>query len=100
MDRAFLRSMLMKSIAGNNLLALYRLRRLGKRAAWDYLKIKYRLCSLDPLQSIPPAGISYPVWMRTRSSDVEVFAQIFIENEYQCLDLLDGDLILDLGAGV
>ena len=35
-----------------------------------------------------------------QSSDLAVFSQIFIEREYECLNLIDGDLILDLGANV
>ena len=34
------------------------------------------------------------------SSDLAVFWQIFVEREYECLNLSDGDLILDLGANV
>ena len=43
----------------------------------------------------------YPLLCRPRSSDREVFRQIFIDREYSCLDgLVDPGLIVDCGANV
>jgi FkbM family methyltransferase len=70
----------------------------GTSAAVDCLKIK--LGRPDTVRSIHPAGAVHPLWARTRSSDLAVFSQIFVEREYECLNLIDGDLILDLGANV
>jgi FkbM family methyltransferase len=64
----------------------------------DWVKIK--LNRSDTVRSIHPVGAVYPLWARTRSSDLGVFRQIFVEREYACLNLTDGDLILDLGANV
>jgi FkbM family methyltransferase len=52
------------------------------------------------LLSIHPFTTAYPLWVRMHSSDLSVFSQIFVEREYECLNLIDGDLILDLGAYV
>jgi len=43
----------------------------------------------------------HPFWVRRKTSDVEVFKQIFCEREYGCLDgVEDADLIVDCGANV
>jgi hypothetical protein len=70
----------------------------GAAAATDWIKVK--LGRPDAVRSIHPVGAIHRLWARTRSSDLHVFSQIFVEREYECLNLFDGDLILDLGANV
>jgi len=43
----------------------------------------------------------YPLWCRPKTSDIDVFRQIFVEREYSCLDKLTNiDLVIDCGANV
>ena len=78
---------------------LYRIARIcGIAVAADCVKIK--LSRRDSVRSIHPVGAVHPLWARTRSTDLSVFEAIFSEREYECLNLIDGDLILDLGANV
>src|SRR5262249_52041374 len=43
----------------------------------------------------------YPLQCRPRTSDVDVFSQIFVGREYRCLDdIREADLIVDCGANV
>jgi FkbM family methyltransferase len=69
---------------------------VGKRAAlqvafWD---------RRDGLK-VQPKGIKYPVLIRSNSSDIDVFWQIFVDGEYACLNnLSNADLIIDAGANV
>jgi FkbM family methyltransferase len=43
----------------------------------------------------------YPLHCRARTSDVDVFGQIFVDREYRCLDdVTDARLIIDCGANV
>lgn len=43
----------------------------------------------------------YPLYCRSRTSDVEVFGQIFVHREYRCLDeVKNAQLIIDCGANV
>ena len=70
----------------------------GIAATADWVKMK--LGRLGTVRSIHPVGVVHPLWARTRSSDIYAFSQIFVEQEYQSLNLIDGDLILDLGANV
>jgi len=45
--------------------------------------------------------LRHPVWCRTGSSDISVFAQIHRDNEYRCLDdVREPGLIIDCGANV
>jgi hypothetical protein len=70
----------------------------GAAAAVDCVKIE--LWRSDTVRSIRAVGAAHPLWARTRSSDLYAFLQIFVRREYECLNLIDGDLILDLGANV
>jgi FkbM family methyltransferase len=70
----------------------------GVAAAVDCVKME--LWRSDTVRSIRAVGAVHPLWGRTRSSDLYAFLQIFVEREYECLNLIDGDLILDLGANV
>lgn len=45
-------------------------------------------------------GLKYPVYLRVPSSDVRVFAQIFIRNEYKFDVNRDPDFIIDAGANI
>jgi FkbM family methyltransferase len=62
--------------------------------------VKMELWRSDTVRRIRAVGAVHPLWGRTRSSDLYAFLQIFVEREYECLNLIDGDLILDLGANV
>src|SRR5262245_8169243 len=43
----------------------------------------------------------YPVYVRPQSSDLDVFRQIFVLQEYSCLDDVDEvNLVIDCGANV
>jgi len=43
----------------------------------------------------------FPLYCRAKTSDVEVFGQIFVHREYRCLDdVKDAKLIIDCGANV
>lgn len=51
--------------------------------------------------SLQPRQTRHPLWVRPRSSDIDVFYQIFVVEEYACLDdLRDVDLVIDCGANV
>jgi FkbM family methyltransferase len=42
-----------------------------------------------------------PVWVRNETTDLDVFAQIFCEREYRCLDFVENaELVIDCGANV
>lgn len=40
----------------------------------------------NELISLQPEGYEYPIWARYQSSDLDVFYQIFVEEEYAFLD--------------
>jgi FkbM family methyltransferase len=42
----------------------------------------------------------FPVLIRTRASDRDVFGQVFVQREYEPIDLSSPKMILDLGANV
>jgi len=43
----------------------------------------------------------FPVWCRARTSDLDVYSQIFFHREYRCLDhLRDVGVVIDCGANV
>jgi len=51
--------------------------------------------------SLKAKGCKYPVWARYQSSDLDVFYQIFIEEEYFALNNLPScKLFIDCGANV
>lgn len=68
----------------------------GLIAAGDYARIKLS----GAASSIRPRDVLHPLLARARSSDLDLFIQIFVEREYDCLNLFDGELIVDLGANV
>ena len=77
------------------------LAKIGKAASSDYMRMQWkRALNSRAILSIHPTTTAYPVWVRMRSSDLAVFSQIFIETEYDCLNVSDGALIIDLGAYV
>lgn len=54
-----------------------------------------------PCELLRSKNALYPLFCRTGSSDRDVFAQIFLEREYKCLDdIQDAPLIIDCGANV
>jgi FkbM family methyltransferase len=53
------------------------------------------------IYEIRPKSVAHPLAIRSGSSDIEVFHQIFVEEEYACLDnISDVGLIIDAGAYV
>jgi FkbM family methyltransferase len=43
----------------------------------------------------------YPLWVRSHTSDLAVFRQIFVHREYRCLDAVPGArVVIDCGANV
>jgi FkbM family methyltransferase len=53
------------------------------------------------IYQMKPTYADFPVWVRSRTSDLDVFAQIFLHREYRCLDTLtDVDTVIDCGANV
>jgi FkbM family methyltransferase len=50
---------------------------------------------------IQPKGVAFPLLVRRGSSDIDVFNQIFVQQEYACLDDLSNvGLVVDCGANV
>lgn len=48
-----------------------------------------------------PKQLLYPIFIRPNTSDIDVFCQIFLEQEYLCLQgLKDVEFIIDCGANV
>ena len=73
---------------------------LGPRASIAYSWAKL-FRSPKALKSVHPRAAAHPLLMRPATSDINVFSQIFIEDEYQPLkDLKDVKSIIDLGANV
>jgi FkbM family methyltransferase len=69
---------------------------IGKRAA-----LRLAFWDRKGCLTLQPKGISKPLVIRSNSSDIDVFWQIFCEKEYSCLaNLADVDLIIDAGANV
>lgn len=51
--------------------------------------------------TIKPKESEHPLFVRSGTSDIYVFEQIFVEREYRCLDQLEGiRTIVDAGANV
>lgn len=45
--------------------------------------------------------LAYPVWIRPRTSDLDVFRLICVDNEYACLkDMEEAEVIVDCGANI
>ncbi|MCP4089336.1 MAG: FkbM family methyltransferase [Gammaproteobacteria bacterium] len=97
-----------RSIAGTGVVNQYRILRtwllqfyrvvtaIGLIAA---LRLRYRKASTD--FKIRPKGVTKPFLIRGNSSDTNVFVQIFITEEYACLnDMANNGLIIDAGANV
>lgn len=73
-------------------------------ANWVRIKLRSVLAAIRPtarLGRLVTDHALFPVYYRSRSSDLRVFDQIFIEREYACLDNLENvGLVLDCGANV
>lgn len=53
------------------------------------------------LYQMKPSHADFPVWGRARTSDLDVFSQIFLHREYRCLDTLTNiETVIDCGANV
>jgi FkbM family methyltransferase len=56
---------------------------------------------LPPTRMVRPGKALHPLCIRMGSSDIDVYRQIFIDGEYDCLaDLPDVRLVIDCGANV
>lgn len=63
--------------------------------------LRLRLLRKDVLARFQLHGVNTHLLIRGNSSDIDVFYQIFIEEEYACLEDVAGDgLIIDAGANV
>lgn len=75
---------------------------IGVRAAFRFMHISRRFrdgCSSS--LEIRPKQLVHPIFIRPNSSDIDVFCQIFLEQEYACLDALEEvGQIIDCGANV
>ena len=82
----------------------YWLLKAGWRAAvgWTVYRTKVALGIEVTTLTLKPLGARFPVLVRLGdTSDMDVFAQIFMQQEYTCVtDLSNPHLILDLGANV
>ena len=70
---------------------------------WEALHFAIKLGFPEPaVWRVRPRQVLYPLQARLRgSSDMSVFDQIFLFQEYSCLrDLKEPSLVLDLGANV
>jgi len=70
---------------------------------WEALRLAVNLGRPEPATwRLRPRRVAYPVRMRLGgSSDMKLYGQIFVMEEYSCLrDLKDPAIVLDLGANV
>lgn len=77
-------------------------RAIGAPAALQLIR-SMRMASTDPdlCFSIHPKQLRHPVSIRSHTSDLDIFCQIFVEQEYACLkNTLSPGLIIDCGANV
>lgn len=78
-------------------------RNLGAVGAAHYLYRRgpLKLCEPKAVFALRSRYASAPLWCRPKSSDLDVFDQIFRRREYRCLDTVShADLIVDCGANV
>jgi FkbM family methyltransferase len=76
---------------------------LSAAIQWELLRFAVKLGLPEPaVWRVCPRQVSYPLCARLHgSSDMPVFDQIFIRQEYACLrDLKQPSLVLDLGSNV
>jgi FkbM family methyltransferase len=76
---------------------------LSAALQWEALRLAVKLGRPEPaVWSVRPRQAIYPLQARLHgSSDMEVFDQIFIFQEYSCmLDLREPAFVLDLGANI
>ena len=59
--------------------------KLGPRSAFVFLLHRQLVRLAGSFFSLHPSHVNYPLWVRSGSSDLNVFSQIFIEAEYECL---------------
>src|SRR4051812_34765918 len=68
---------------------------------WKWNTRRARDANARDVYALNARHARHPVLARAKSSDVQVFHQIFIEREYRCLDAIDcNGLIIDCGANV
>ena len=73
---------------------------LGTGAAVAHV-LRCRFGALRNLKHRDHPLAKHPLWIRPRSSDPDVFRQIFVEREYSCLDDVSNvQLVIDCGANI
>jgi FkbM family methyltransferase len=85
----------------------FALRRGGARATLEWSWFRFRQLKgyfgmKEPPWNVRPSAVMHPLTVRRgRTSDLRVFEQIFLLDEYYCLrDVQEVSLVLDLGANV
>jgi FkbM family methyltransferase len=82
-----------------------RLRELRAQVGWraalsDLLCGRFDLWGRSEYKLYSPL-VMFPIWVRSKSSDLDVVSQVFLEEEYGCLDSMkDVGLVIDCGANV
>jgi FkbM family methyltransferase len=74
---------------------------LGNALFYKFQQARIRLLSHAGVYKLLSQDAKYSLWCRAGTSDADVFHQIFVEQQYACLnDVVDPQLILDCGANV
>jgi FkbM family methyltransferase len=65
------------------------------------MQIKRRF-GVSPLMTLTSKKLKFPIRIRRKTTDLDVFIQIMVGNEYRCLDNVDiaARLVVDLGANI
>lgn len=77
--------------------------RLGLRGALNWYAQSWRIShgTADQIIELVPRGANHSVFARVASSDLDVFRQVFIDQEYALLDRCDvTGIVIDCGANV
>jgi FkbM family methyltransferase len=82
-----------------------RLRELSAKIGWraavsDLLCGRFDMWRRAEYRLYSPL-VMFPIWVRSSSSDLDVVSQVFLEEQYACLDnRIDVGLVIDCGANV
>jgi FkbM family methyltransferase len=84
--------------------ALGRIRAIASDLGW-LTTLRYLLCKFGPVRiariKVRHKHAQFPLWIRVRSSDADLFREIFCDHDFSCIDdLQNPGLILDCGANV
>ncbi len=72
-----------------------------KAIAYEIKRLGFKLLNRLTPYTLTSKYAQFPLFCRARTSDSDVFEQIFIEREYSCIDDLSNvDLVIDCGANV